>query len=42
MLSMAWPNVTAAAKRFVSEGVYMVITGRREAELATAIEEIGN
>jgi NAD(P)-dependent dehydrogenase (short-subunit alcohol dehydrogenase family) len=31
----------ATAKRFVSEGAYVFITGRREPELAAAIEEIG-
>jgi NAD(P)-dependent dehydrogenase (short-subunit alcohol dehydrogenase family) len=32
----------ATAKRFVSEGAYVFITGRREAELAAAIREVGN
>ena len=32
----------ATAKRFVSEGAYVYITGRREAELAAAVEEIGS
>jgi NAD(P)-dependent dehydrogenase (short-subunit alcohol dehydrogenase family) len=32
----------ATAKRFVSEGAYVFITGRREAELAAAIKEVGN
>jgi NAD(P)-dependent dehydrogenase (short-subunit alcohol dehydrogenase family) len=32
----------ATAKRFVIEGAYVFITGRREAELARAIKEIGN
>ena len=31
----------ATAKRFVSEGAYVFITGRREAELASAEREIG-
>jgi NAD(P)-dependent dehydrogenase (short-subunit alcohol dehydrogenase family) len=31
----------ATAKRFVSEGAYVFITGRRESELAAAIREIG-
>jgi NAD(P)-dependent dehydrogenase (short-subunit alcohol dehydrogenase family) len=31
----------ATAKRFVSEGAYVYITGRRESELASAIKEIG-
>jgi len=31
----------ATAKQFVSEGAYVFITGRREAELAQAIKEIG-
>jgi len=31
----------ATAKRFVSEGAYVFITGRREPELAAAIKEIG-
>jgi len=31
----------ATAKRFVSEGAHAYITGRREAELAAAVEEIG-
>jgi NAD(P)-dependent dehydrogenase (short-subunit alcohol dehydrogenase family) len=31
----------ATAKRFVSEGAYVFITGRREPELAAAVEEIG-
>ena len=31
----------ATAKRFVNEGAYVFITGRREAELATAVKEIG-
>jgi NAD(P)-dependent dehydrogenase (short-subunit alcohol dehydrogenase family) len=31
----------ATAKRFVSEGAYVFITGRREAELAEAVKEIG-
>jgi NAD(P)-dependent dehydrogenase (short-subunit alcohol dehydrogenase family) len=32
----------ATAKRFVVEGAYVIITGRREAELARAVREIGN
>ena len=32
----------ATAKRFVSEGAYVFITGRRDAELAAAVREIGN
>jgi NAD(P)-dependent dehydrogenase (short-subunit alcohol dehydrogenase family) len=32
----------ATAKRFVSEGAYVFITGRREKELAAAVKEIGN
>src|SRR6266850_869018 len=31
----------ATAKRFVGEGAYVFITGRREAELASAEREIG-
>jgi NAD(P)-dependent dehydrogenase (short-subunit alcohol dehydrogenase family) len=31
----------ATAKRFVSEGAYVFITGRREHELAAAVKEIG-
>ena len=31
----------ATAKRFVSEGAYVFITGRREPELAVAVREIG-
>jgi NAD(P)-dependent dehydrogenase (short-subunit alcohol dehydrogenase family) len=31
----------AAAKQFVNEGAYVFITGRREAELAAAVKEIG-
>lgn len=31
----------ATAKRFVDEGAYVFITGRREAELSTAVKEIG-
>jgi NAD(P)-dependent dehydrogenase (short-subunit alcohol dehydrogenase family) len=30
----------ATAKRFVNEGAYVYITGRRESELASAVEEI--
>jgi NAD(P)-dependent dehydrogenase (short-subunit alcohol dehydrogenase family) len=31
----------ATAKRFVSEGAYVYITGRRESELASAVKEVG-
>ena len=31
----------ATAKRFVSEGTYVFVTGRRDAELAAAVREIG-
>ena len=31
----------ATAKRFVAEGAYVFISGRREAELAAAAKEIG-
>jgi NAD(P)-dependent dehydrogenase (short-subunit alcohol dehydrogenase family) len=31
----------ATAKRFVNEGAYVFITGRRDAELAQAAREIG-
>jgi NAD(P)-dependent dehydrogenase (short-subunit alcohol dehydrogenase family) len=31
----------ATAKRFMSEGAYVYITGRRESELASAVKEIG-
>ena len=31
----------ATAKRFVSEGAYVFITGRRQKELDTAVSEIG-
>jgi NAD(P)-dependent dehydrogenase (short-subunit alcohol dehydrogenase family) len=31
----------ATAKRFVSEGAHVFITGRRDAELAAAVKEIG-
>src|SRR6267378_1011313 len=31
----------ATAKRFVNEGAYVFITGRRDAELAVAVKEIG-
>lgn len=31
----------ATAKRFVNEGAYVFITGRRDAELASAVKEIG-
>jgi NAD(P)-dependent dehydrogenase (short-subunit alcohol dehydrogenase family) len=33
--------VLATAKAFVSEGAYTFITGRRKAELAAAVQEIG-
>ena len=32
----------ATAKRFVNEGAYVFITGRRDKELAAAVEEIGH
>jgi NAD(P)-dependent dehydrogenase (short-subunit alcohol dehydrogenase family) len=32
----------ATAKRFVNEGAYVFITGRRKAELAAAVKEIGH
>jgi len=32
----------ATAKRFVTEGAYVFITGRRDPELAAAVREIGN
>jgi NAD(P)-dependent dehydrogenase (short-subunit alcohol dehydrogenase family) len=32
----------ATAKQFVNEGAYVYITGRREAELAAAVKEIGS
>jgi NAD(P)-dependent dehydrogenase (short-subunit alcohol dehydrogenase family) len=31
----------ATAKRFVDEGAHVFITGRREAELASAVKDIG-
>src|ERR1700730_8980471 len=31
----------ATAKEFVSEGAYVFITGRRDAELAAAVKDIG-
>ena len=31
----------ATAKQFVNEGAYVFITGRRDAELARAVKEIG-
>src|SRR6266403_942148 len=31
----------ATAKRFVNEGAHVFITGRRDAELAAAVKEIG-
>src|SRR3989475_8284229 len=31
----------ATAKRFVNEGAYVFITGRRDAELAAAVKEMG-
>ena len=32
----------ATAKRFVNEGAYVFITGRRKPELAAAVKEIGS
>ena len=32
----------ATAKRFVNEGAYVFITGRRDSELTTAVKEIGH
>src|ERR1700755_3136373 len=32
----------ATAKQFVNEGAYVFITGRRDAELAEAVKEIGS
>jgi len=32
----------ATAKRFVTEGAYVFITGRRDAELAAAVKEVGH
>src|SRR6476660_9568404 len=32
----------ATAKQFVNEGAYVFITGRRDAELAAAVKEIGS
>ena len=32
----------ATAKRFVDEGAFVFITGRRDRELATAVSEIGS
>src|SRR4051794_2909135 len=32
----------AVAKRFVAEGAFVFITGRRQAELDKAVKEIGN
>jgi NAD(P)-dependent dehydrogenase (short-subunit alcohol dehydrogenase family) len=32
----------ATAKRFVSEGAYVFVTGRRDSELAAAVKEIGH
>src|SRR6267378_3897506 len=32
----------ATAKQFVAEGAYVFITGRREPELAAAVQEIGS
>src|SRR6266853_6722375 len=32
----------ATAKRFVAEGVYVFVTGRRQAELDAAVKEIGD
>jgi NAD(P)-dependent dehydrogenase (short-subunit alcohol dehydrogenase family) len=31
----------ASAKRFVNEGAYVFITGRRDRELAAAVKEVG-
>src|SRR6267154_1842889 len=31
----------ATAKQFVNEGAYVFITGRRDAELAAAVKEVG-
>jgi len=31
----------ATAKRFVHEGAYVFITGRRDSELAAAVKEVG-
>ena len=31
----------ATARRFVNEGAYVFITGRREAELAAAVKQVG-
>ena len=31
----------ATAKRFVSEGAYVFVTGRRDTELAAAVKEMG-
>jgi NADP-dependent 3-hydroxy acid dehydrogenase YdfG len=35
-------NSGLATAKFVSEGAYVFITGRREKELAAAVKEIGN
>src|SRR6266851_9390985 len=32
----------ATAKRFVNEGAYVFVTGRRDTELAAAVKEIGH
>jgi len=32
----------ATARRFVAEGAYVFITGRRESELNAAVKQIGN
>ena len=32
----------ATAKRFVDEGAYVFITGRRQAELEAAVKELGD
>src|SRR5215813_8377347 len=32
----------ATAKRFVGEGAYVFVTGRRDAELSSAVREIGS
>lgn len=31
----------STAKRFVNEGAYVFVTGRRDAELTAAVKEIG-
>jgi NAD(P)-dependent dehydrogenase (short-subunit alcohol dehydrogenase family) len=32
----------ATAKRFVNEGAYVFITGRRDTELAAAVKQVGH